>query len=48
MEEKQNTKKFPAGKPEGIRPHLGDLRVDGRIIVNQSYKNTMVVDVEWD
>jgi len=32
-EEKQNTYKFLAGKPEGIRPHLEELSVDGRIML---------------
>jgi len=31
-EEKQNTYRFLAGKPEGIRPHLADLSVDVRIM----------------
>jgi hypothetical protein len=31
MEEKQNKYRFLVGKPEGFRPHLEDLSVDGRI-----------------
>jgi len=33
MEEKQNTYRFLVGKPEGIRPHLEDLNVDGEIML---------------
>jgi hypothetical protein len=33
MEAKQNKYRFLVVKPEGIRPHLEDLRVDGRMML---------------